>query len=213
MRDMEAATYCTLFLPKDSDIVKEMLSIGRHYSNMLENHPEQERGSRHIWFFNSMVKATETAQRSRIGERSSADQEQTEALRWLRTTTESTDLQELATWKKACRHRPTCAKPGKPDREWIIFAVEGLITYEWPKQDTDSAQPPFMPLEEPCKRKKGKRGGSESKIWSGTRWSCAERKPQQEEHRVGTWQGSSATRSCQTEASERAERKERGCSN
>ena len=26
-----------------------------------------------------------------------------------------------------------------------------------PKQDTDSAQPPFMPLEEPYKRKKGKR--------------------------------------------------------
>ena len=121
MRDMEAATYCTLFLPKDSDIVKEMLSIGRHYSNMLENHPEQERGSRHKWVFNSMVKATETTLRSRIGELSSADQEQTEALRWLRTTTESTDLQELATWIKACRHLPTCAKPGKPDREWIIF--------------------------------------------------------------------------------------------
>ena len=58
MRDMEAATECTLFLPKDSDIVKEMLSIGRHYSNMIENHPEQERGSPHTWFFNSMVKAT-----------------------------------------------------------------------------------------------------------------------------------------------------------
>ena len=104
MRDMEAATYCTLFLPKDSDIVKEMLAIGRHYSNMLENHPEQERGSRHKWVFNSMVKATETALRSRIGELSPPDQEQTEALRWLRTTTESTDLQELATWIKACRH-------------------------------------------------------------------------------------------------------------
>ena len=97
-----------------------------------------------------------TAQRSRIGERSSADQEQTEALRWLRTT-ESTDLQELATWKKACRHLPTCAKPAKPDREWIIFAVEGLITYEWPKQDTDSAQPPFMPLEEPMQTQEGQK--------------------------------------------------------
>ena len=104
MRDMEAATYCTLFLPKDSDIVKEMLAIGRHYNNMIENHPEKERGSRHKWFFNSMVKATETALRSRIGELSSSDQEQTEALRWLRTTTESTDLQELATWIKACGH-------------------------------------------------------------------------------------------------------------
>ena len=154
---MEAATDCTLFLPKDSDIVKEMLSIGRHHSNMLENHPEQERGSRHKWVFNSMVKATETTLRSRIGELSSADQEQTEALRWLRTTTESTDLQELATWKKACRHLPTCAKPRKPDREWIIFAVEGLITYEWPKQDTDSAQPPFIPLEEPMQTQDGQK--------------------------------------------------------
>ena len=36
MRDLEAATYCTLFLPKDSDIVKEMLAIGRHYNNMIE---------------------------------------------------------------------------------------------------------------------------------------------------------------------------------
>ena len=73
MRDMEAATYCTLFLPKDSDIVKEMLAIGRHYSNMLENHPEKEKGSRHKWFFNSMVKATETTLRSRIEERSPPD--------------------------------------------------------------------------------------------------------------------------------------------
>ena len=44
MRDMEAATDCTLSLPKDSDIVKEMLAICRHYSNMP--------------VFNSMVKAT-----------------------------------------------------------------------------------------------------------------------------------------------------------
>ena len=84
-------------------------------------------------------------------------QGQTEALRWLRTTTESTDLQELATWIKACRHLPTCAKPVKPDRERIIFAVEGLITNEWPKQDTDSAQPPFMPLEEPMQTQEGQK--------------------------------------------------------
>ena len=112
MRDMEAATYCPLFLPKGSEIVKEMLVIGRHHSNMTENHPEQERGSLHIWFFNT---------RSRIGELSPPDQGQTEALRWLRTITEST---ELATRIKACRHFPTFAKPGKPDRERIIFAVE-----------------------------------------------------------------------------------------
>ena len=82
-------------------------------------------------------------------------QGQTEALRWLRTTTESTNLQELATWIKACRHLPTCAKPVKPDRERIIFAVEGLI--KWPKQDTDSAQPPFMPLEEPMQTQEGQK--------------------------------------------------------
>ena len=73
MMDMEAATYCTLFLIKDSDIVKEMLAIRRQHSNMIENHPEQERGSPHIWFFNSMVKATETTLRSRIGELSPPD--------------------------------------------------------------------------------------------------------------------------------------------
>ena len=112
---------------------------------MIEKHPEQERGSPHIWFFNT---------RSRIGELSPPDQGQTEALRWLRTITESTDVQELATWIKACRHLPTFAKPGKPDRERIIFAVEGLITYKWPKQDTDSAQPPFMPLDTNARRAK-----------------------------------------------------------
>ena len=203
MRDMEAAKYCPLFLTKGSDIVKEILAMGRHYSNMKEKHPEQEIGSPHIWVFNT---------RSRIGELIPPDQGQTEALRWLRTITESTDLRELATWIKACRHLPTFAKPGKQDRERTIFAVEGLITYKWPKQDTDSAQPPFMPLEEPKQTQEGQKG-SESKTWSGTRWSCAERKPHQEEHRVGTWQGSSATRSCQTQARERAERAERGCSN
>ena len=111
----QAATYCPLFLPKGSDIVKEILAIGRHYSNMIEKHPEQERGSSHIWFFNT---------RSRIGELSPPDQGQTEALRSLRTITESTDVPELATRIKACRHFPTFAKPGKPDRERIIFAVE-----------------------------------------------------------------------------------------
>ena len=104
-----------------------------------------------------MVKATETTLRSRIGELNSADQEQTEALRWLRTITESTDLQELATWIKACRQLLTCAMPGKPDRERIIFAVEGLITCEGPKQDTDSAQPPFMPPEEPIQTQEGQK--------------------------------------------------------
>ena len=104
-----------------------------------------------------MVKATETALRSRIGELSPPDKGQTEALRWLRTITESTDLQELATWIKACRHLPTFAKPWKPDRERIIFVVEGLITYKWPKQDPDSAQPPFMPQEEPKQTQEGQK--------------------------------------------------------
>ena len=148
MRDMEAATYCPLFLPKGSEIVKEMLAIGRHYSNMIEKHPEQEIGSPHIWVFNT---------RSRIGELIPPDQGQTEALRWLRTITESTDLQELATWIKACRHLPTFAKPWKQDRERTIFAVEGLITYKWPKQTRTQRSHPSCRWRSPNKRKKGKR--------------------------------------------------------
>ena len=201
MRDMEAATYCPLFLPKGSDIVKEILAIGRHYSNMIEKHPEQERGSPHIWFFDA---------RSRIGELSPPDQGQTEALRWLRTITESTDVQELATWIKGCRHLPTFAKPGKPDRDGSF--LQSKTDHLQMAEEGHGLSAPTLHAAG-YKRKKGKRGGSESKTWSGTRWSCAERKPHQEEHSEGTWQGSSATRSCQTQARERAERAERRCSN
>ena len=43
MRDLEAATYCTLFLPEESDIVKGMQDAGRVYSELVTEHPGKER--------------------------------------------------------------------------------------------------------------------------------------------------------------------------
>ena len=122
MRDMEAATYCTLFLPEDSDIVNEMLAIGRHYSNMMENHREQERGGSHIWYFNSMVKATETTLRSRIGELSPPDQGELTALRRLRTITESVHTLRVA--RTFSLHVFPCVTYRHRVHAWLkVFAV------------------------------------------------------------------------------------------
>ena len=54
MRDLETVTYCTLFVPKESDIVTEMQNVGRFYSDMVTNHPDMDRGRPHIWFFNTV---------------------------------------------------------------------------------------------------------------------------------------------------------------
>ena len=60
VRDLEAAAaYCTLFPPKENDMVKEMQDAGRFCNDMVENKPDVERGSPHIWFFVAMLKATE----------------------------------------------------------------------------------------------------------------------------------------------------------
>ena len=108
MRDMEAATDCTLFLPKDSDIVKEMLAIGRHCSNMI---------------------------------------------------------------RKSSR-----ARKRKPSH--MVLPLDGESNHRVPDQVLDSDPPllPFLRLYGLLQRHEG---------WL----SCAERKPHQEEHRVGTWQG------------------------
>ena len=44
VEDLEVATYCPLFLPKDNDIVKEMQDAGRFYSEMVTSHSDKERG-------------------------------------------------------------------------------------------------------------------------------------------------------------------------
>ena len=59
--DLEAATYCTLFLPRENDIVTEMQNAGWFYNVMLTYHPDKERGSPHTWFF--MMRATERKQK------------------------------------------------------------------------------------------------------------------------------------------------------
>ena len=47
MRDMELATYCTLFLPRESDIVKEMQDESRAHNELVTKYPDVERGSPH----------------------------------------------------------------------------------------------------------------------------------------------------------------------
>ena len=54
VRELEAATYCTLFVPKESDIVTDMQNAGKRHSGMVRNHPDKESGRPHIWFFNTM---------------------------------------------------------------------------------------------------------------------------------------------------------------
>ena len=54
VRDLEAASYCTLFVPKESDIVTEMHTAGRFHSDMVPNYTGKERGRPHIWFFNTV---------------------------------------------------------------------------------------------------------------------------------------------------------------
>ena len=44
-RDVEAATFCTVFLPRDSVVVTEMHKVGRQYSEAVSTEGSQERGS------------------------------------------------------------------------------------------------------------------------------------------------------------------------
>ena len=55
MRDLEPATCCTQFLSKENEIVKDMQDASRTYNARVVNSADAERGSRHVWFFNSMA--------------------------------------------------------------------------------------------------------------------------------------------------------------
>ena len=140
MRDMESATYCTLFLPRRSDIVKEMQDAGKLYNEFATKHPDVER------FFNAMRKiiGKTLTSKNENGGLSLPDQVNTEATRMIRTNTENTKFIELNTWIKACRHLPTYEKLLQPLRWRIIFAVEGVISHKWKKEaDGDQRGPPF----------------------------------------------------------------------
>ena len=60
VRDVEAATHCTLFLLRGSAIVTEMHSAGRAYDVLAS----VERGSPHIWFVTEMLRGRELALRT-----------------------------------------------------------------------------------------------------------------------------------------------------
>ena len=59
MGHMESATYCTLFLPRENDIVKEMQDAGRTYNELETNQPSVERGIPHIWHEQDRVRRIE----------------------------------------------------------------------------------------------------------------------------------------------------------
>ena len=60
VRDVEAATHCTLFQLRGSAIVTEMHSAGRAYDVLAS----VERGSVHIWFVTAMLRGRELALRT-----------------------------------------------------------------------------------------------------------------------------------------------------
>ena len=112
MRDTEPATYCTLFLQKGNDIVKEMQDAGRAYNELVTYQPSVERGSPRIWFFNAMLKTFGKTLTNNIenGGLSLLDQVKAEAKNTIRINTTFIDLN---TWVKTCRHLSSNAKPGQ----------------------------------------------------------------------------------------------------
>ena len=64
VRDVEAATHCTLFLLTGSEIVTEMQSAGRAYDELVTTQPSVERGGPHIWFVTAMLRGRELALRT-----------------------------------------------------------------------------------------------------------------------------------------------------
>ena len=47
MRDLESATYCPLFLPKENDIVKEMHDVGQSFQRAGNKAPRKNREEVH----------------------------------------------------------------------------------------------------------------------------------------------------------------------
>ena len=64
----------------------------------------------------------------------------TEAVELIRKTVENSTAHELNSWVKACRHLPTFARPGHPHKSKVIFNIEGLISYNWKKQEGEVHQ-------------------------------------------------------------------------
>ena len=68
MRDMGSATYCALFLPRNSAVVTEMQSAGRADNELVTRDPTVEGASPHIWFFTAMLKGMEKTLANKDGE-------------------------------------------------------------------------------------------------------------------------------------------------
>ena len=101
-------------------------------SDMLTNHPDNERGrpthlafERDVFFMNKIKNR----------ELRLPDQEKAEAVR---TGTDDAKFLELNTWINICRHLPTRAKSGQPQvaDHLRIFAVEGVMSHKWKKEDS-----------------------------------------------------------------------------
>ena len=122
VRDLEASMYCTLFPPKEGEIVKYVQSAGRINSDMVENQPSVERGSPHILVL----------QRDAEGHREDPEDQE-----WgtkfpgpwkgrgeedVQDGTDDGNIIDLITWIKARILLPTFAKPGQTPRSRIIFA-------------------------------------------------------------------------------------------
>ena len=122
MRDIEA-TMCTVFLPSESNIVKEVQEAGRDCNNMVTNQPTMERRSPDIRFFNAMLKAiVETLVDT--ADLSPSERGKVDALRLLQQLTEEETFLDLCEWTKSCRHLPTYARPGQAPKTRIIFATD-----------------------------------------------------------------------------------------
>ena len=138
---------CTVFLSSESGIVKEVQEAGRDYNNMVTNQPTmgtekpehtvfQRHDESHRGDFRGQ------GQPERLGSRESGRPEVARAAH------RREKFLELGEWTKSCRHLPTYARPGQAPETRIISATDGYITYKWKKQEADTRDPTYAPLEE-----------------------------------------------------------------
>ena len=143
VRDLESATCCMLFQPRETEIVADVQGAGRSCNERVVNSTERKRGSPHIGFFMAVEETIERVltHKTKNGELSHPNQGKAEAVKTVvRTTVGNSNFLELNAWAEACRHLPTYAKPGCPLKSRIIFAVEGIVAYTWKKQEADGDQ-------------------------------------------------------------------------
>ena len=136
-RDLEASMYCTVLLPSENGIVKEVQGLERDNNDMVATEPAVERESRHTWFFNAMLKAIERNLTAKFGELTPLDRMKVEVSQGAPGDYRRWEVHRLQRVDQIVQASPNIRQALTSTQNTHHLATDGYITNKWRKPNAD----------------------------------------------------------------------------